>query len=265
MPKDSPSLIPIANHLEAQPSLTQVTDSTDPDRQGIAEIRHIVGVYAMWDELLRRHPGLLIDAANSRCRGCDIEMVKRSIGSLTRSEATFWGDKLSYEQAGTAALSQYVPMWGSMVVGFDPYLVRSAATTGVSFGLPDPRNKDFPVEQARKAFEEIKSLRPYWSGDFYPLLEKIDADEHNWAAWQFHRPDLDAGFAVFFRRAKSPFTSMETALRGLDPAAQYEVAFKETYEIKEERAMFGAELHTLRVELGKAPGSMVVIYKRASA
>ena len=37
-------------------------DAADaPDRVGISEIRHITGLYAMWDELLARHPGLLID------------------------------------------------------------------------------------------------------------------------------------------------------------------------------------------------------------
>ena len=32
-----------------------------PDRQGMAEIRHIEGLYAFWDGLLQRHPGLMID------------------------------------------------------------------------------------------------------------------------------------------------------------------------------------------------------------
>ncbi len=33
-----------------------------PDRQGITEIQHVEGLYAMWDDLRRRHPGLVIAA-----------------------------------------------------------------------------------------------------------------------------------------------------------------------------------------------------------
>ena len=32
-----------------------------PDRQGITEIRYIEGIYAFWDELIQRHPHLMID------------------------------------------------------------------------------------------------------------------------------------------------------------------------------------------------------------
>jgi len=234
----------------------------DPDRQGITENHYVEGFYAMLDELLRRHPGLMIDNANWRGRGCDIELGRRTIGSLTRCEYTSWGDQQACEQMGTATLSQYTPLSGSIVTSFDPYAIRSAATTGVAFSLPTPLDQDFPVEEARLAFEEIRSLRPYWSGDFYPLIERIDADESNWCAWQFHRPDLDAGFAVFFRRSKSPLSGNEVALRGLDPAAKYEVTFKETYEVKEKRTMTGAKLRTLRVEIGNAPGSVLVIYMK---
>ncbi|MCX6972537.1 MAG: alpha-galactosidase [Verrucomicrobia bacterium] len=232
------------------------------DRQGMAEIRYVEGHYAMYDELLRRHPGLMIDNANWRNTGCDLEMVKRTIGSLTRSEWTIFPSESnqSYDQMGTAALSQYVPLSASLIHGFDPYRVRSGATSGVGFCL-DPRDKMFPVEQARRAVEEIRSLRPYWSGDFYPLVERIDSDDRNWCAWQFHRPDLDAGFAVFFRRSKCPFVLVEIALRAIDPHANYKVAFKETYDVKEERTMSGADLAKLRVEILDAPGSVLVTYE----
>jgi len=263
--KDNTSPIaPVINPTQVKALESPQEQIADPDRQGIAEIRHIEGLYAMWDELLRRHPGLMIDNANWRGKGCDIELVKRTVGSLLRSEATFWGDKPAQDQMGTMTLSQYVPISGSGAVKFDPYFIRSAATSGIAFPFPWPdlRDKDFPVEEARKAIAEVISLRPYWLGDFYPLIERIDADESNWCAWQFHRPDLDAGFAVFFRRSKSPLVSIDCALRGLDPAMKYEVVFKETFDVKEKRVMSGAELRALRVEIGNAPGSVLVMYKK---
>jgi len=67
---------------------------------------------------------------------------------------------------------------------------------------------------------------------------------------------------VFFRRSKSPLVSIDCALRGLDPAMKYEVVFKETFDVKEKRVMSGAELRALRVEIGNAPGSVLVMYKK---
>ena len=43
-----------------------------PQRQGMTEIRHVEGLYAMWDELLKRHAGLIIDNANWRGTGPDL-------------------------------------------------------------------------------------------------------------------------------------------------------------------------------------------------
>jgi alpha-galactosidase len=49
-----------------------------PDRQGITEIRWVEGLYAFWDELLHRHPGLLIDNCASGGRRIDLETLSRS-------------------------------------------------------------------------------------------------------------------------------------------------------------------------------------------
>ena len=41
--------------------------ANDPDdRQGITEIKHVQGDLAYWDELHRRHPGMLIDSVRER-------------------------------------------------------------------------------------------------------------------------------------------------------------------------------------------------------
>ena len=60
-----------------------------------------------------------------------------------------------------------------------------------------------PADEARRAIAELKALRLLYQGDFYPLLE-INTSEHGWCAWQYDRPDLGQGFAVFFRRPQCP-------------------------------------------------------------
>ena len=45
---------------------------------------------------------------------------------------------------------------------------------------------DFPLEDARAAIEEWKSVRPFLTGDFYLLLP-LTVSYHDWCAWQLHR------------------------------------------------------------------------------
>ncbi|HLJ88838.1 MAG TPA: alpha-galactosidase [Candidatus Angelobacter sp.] len=233
----------------------------EPDRQGITEIRDVEGLYKLWDGLLKSHPGLLIDNANWRITGPDIEVMKRSIGSLTRSEVDDSG--LPYpvlDQAETAELNLWVPLDSTIVHGLDPYTFRSAATTGVAIGL-DLQSRYIPLDELRTAIEEVKSLRPFWLGDYYPL-SSIDADPARWCAWQFNRADLGAGFAMLFRRPECPETIFYMRLRGLDPHSRYQVSFAESYRISRKRIMTGAELTRLRVQISSAPGSLLLRYKK---
>ena len=46
--------------------LTKWRANDAPDRQGITEIKHVMGYLAYWDELRRRHPGILIDTCAQR-------------------------------------------------------------------------------------------------------------------------------------------------------------------------------------------------------
>jgi hypothetical protein len=43
---------------------------------------------------------------------------------------------------------------------------------------------------------------------------------HDWCAGQLHRPDLGAGVAVFLRRHRSPFPTMEVALKQIEPGTE---------------------------------------------
>ncbi len=230
-----------------------------PDRQGITEMRWVEGLYGLWDGLLRKHPKLMIDNANWRITGPDIEVMSRSVGSLTRSETECGGIPHPIAtQVQTEELSLWVPIAVGTVNGFDPYTFRSAASNGVGAGL-DLRDSYVPRAEALAGIEELKSLRPYWLGDYYPLTD-ITLDEHAWAGWEFYRPDLKAGFAVFFRRPLSEQSAREAGLRGLDPKSSYEVTLAQNYEAGEKQTMSGEQLMHLRVNIDKKPGSLLIKY-----
>jgi alpha-galactosidase len=85
-----------------------------------------------------------------------------------------------------------------------------------------PLDKDFPMELAKKQVALYKRVRPYLSGDFYPLTDcTLDRP---WLAYQFHRNDLNGGFALIFKRKAAEGDSFTFAPRGLDPEARYAIS-----------------------------------------
>jgi hypothetical protein len=66
---------------------------------------------------------------------------------------------------------------------------------------------------------------------------------------------------VFFRRPLSRDPAVEVSLRGLDPAAEYELTFVDGGET---RRLTGASLARLAVGIPAAPGSAIVTYRRVA-
>jgi alpha-galactosidase len=154
-----------------------------PDRLGLSEIRYVEGFYEFWDELLRRHPGLVIDNCASGGRRIDMETTSRSI-PLWRTDFTFEPVGV---QSQTWGLCRYIPVTATGVNVVVAYGFRSTMASGVNF-VGDLRPADFPAAELRRRFEEQRHLRPYSVGDFYPLTAySFGADA--WMAFQFDRPD----------------------------------------------------------------------------
>ena len=56
------------------------TDAASPvKRTGMAELKYITGLYALWDGILAKHPGLLIDDCSSGGRRIDVGTLARSV------------------------------------------------------------------------------------------------------------------------------------------------------------------------------------------
>jgi len=199
------------------------------DRQGISEIRHVEGYLEYWDELLRRHPGMLIDSCASGGRRNDLETLRRAV-PLLRSD-WYWSPE--GQQCLTYGLSLWLPYQGTGVIyEHDAYWWRSSMVAELSFG-PDAagiENVDFGL--IRKMVDEHRAISPYFLGDFYPLTPYTEANDH-WMAWQFDRPDLGGGVVQVFRRTDSIYESARLKLRGLDPEAAYEVRDLESRDTTE--------------------------------
>ncbi|MEM4740185.1 MAG: alpha-galactosidase [Zestosphaera sp.] len=246
-----------------------------PDRQGITEIRHIEGLYEFWDELLRRHPNLLIDNCASGGRRIDLETVSRSV-VLWRSDY-FYFEPVG-QQCHTYGISLWLPTTATGS-GFPmAYSLRSAMNNGVGLWVPwSPKapheiysryvpwanweaGKAIDVDFAKALVEEFKRVRHFFFGDFYPLTP-YSTDDDVWMAYQFHRADLNAGVALAFRRSKCQQPSLRLKLHGLSESGVYEVEISDEQLNRKTLTLTGRQLADgIEVSSETAPSSVLVIY-----
>jgi alpha-galactosidase len=251
------------------------------DRQGITQIRYAEGLLAFWDGLRHRHPNLILDIVQ---RG-DLETISRAV-DLSRADYPVSPDADPIgAQISTEGLAYWRPHFGTLlqVRPRDTYHFRSGMAPGLAFalfnvaGYPNQVGNfipaDFPYDWMRNMVAELKLVRPYYYGDYYPLLPcSLNSDcgtdpskEHSaafeWAAWQFNRPELGDGMIQAFRRDESPEATKNLVLRGLDPGATYEVT---NLDAKTPRRVSGKDLMRsgLRVEIAEKRGAAILLYKK---
>ena len=195
------------------------------ERSGITEIKHINGMYKLWDALLERFPDLLIDNCASGGRRIDIETVRRSIPLWRSDYACHANYDVEVAQCHHLGYNTWLPYSGTGCGRIcDEYRIRSAYDSSLSAMFIYSHVAGETVEEKlpfmKKYFPEYLSVRPYFCEDFYPLSEisdKLDV----WCASQFDRPDKKDGIVQIFRRENSPYECATYTLRGIDENAKY--------------------------------------------
>jgi alpha-galactosidase len=77
------------------------------------EIRHINGLYALWDALLARFPGLIIDNCASGGRRIDIETLRRSVPLWRSDYQCVWDADAEATQTQHMAIAYWLPHSGT--------------------------------------------------------------------------------------------------------------------------------------------------------
>jgi hypothetical protein len=136
-------------------------------------------------------------------------------------------------QNATLNLLPYLPFQGcefNCVPVGDDYGAFSIISSGTVItpsdfdgGILRRKITDDETAWFKKVFDVAVRMRPFYMGDFYQLTEETGAGDDAWCAWQCDRPDLTAGFAIFFRRGATAEKFQTFELGGIDPAATYEV------------------------------------------
>jgi len=239
-------------------------DAADPpDRIGMAEIGHIAGLYQMWDELLARCPGLLIDNCSSGGRRIDLETISRSIPLWRSDTQCFPGFSGAAMQGQTHGLGFWAPLSAGCCDREETYMFRSALGPGLDLIMGEfekDNSKHFNLDWLRKRLGELSQVREYFLGDFHPLVG-FSLSEDSWAAWQFDRPDLGAGLVLAFRRPQSPFVQARFALKGLDAAASYEFRELESDQVTQRSAKECLDTG-MAIDIPNQPGSRLYVYRK---
>ena len=160
----------------------------------------------------------------------------------------------------SAGLNRYVPFSTAGQMGATPYLFRSGFNAGIAFA-EDVRPQDYPRDLLKQGIAEAKRIRKYCFGNFYPLV-KVSASPRDWCVLQYHRPEPNDGMVLAFRRHQSPDGVCECDLHEIAPGADYQVSVCRSYQPEPARALKGAELQRLRIEIDECPGSVLIEYRK---
>ena len=226
------------------------------DRQGLTEIQYVTGYLAYWDELRRRHPGMLINTCASGGRRNDVETLRRAV-PLLRSDFIF---NATSNQCQTYGLAPWIPYYGTGTIQVDPYVFRSEICPHLTYCY-DVRRTDLDYDLARQLQHQWEEqVAPNYHGDFYPLTS-YSLEEDVWMAWQFDRPAEGQGVIQVFRRPNSPYEMAHLKLQALDPDAQYTIADVDTGQVQHltGRALMDKGLPVI---ISAAPGAIILAYSR---
>ena len=196
------------------------------DRLGITEIKHINGLYRLWDALLEKFPHLLIDNCASGGRRIDIETLRRSIPLWRSDYQCTVNFCLEGAQSHHLTFNQWMPFSGTGTGrDYDTYRARSgyspALMTNHSFSEREAFG-DAPekMQWLKRTLEEFIKVRPLMTEDFYPLTQVTDRSDA-WSAAQFDRPSEKEGMVQVFRREHSPYESAKIKLYAIDATCDY--------------------------------------------
>ena len=192
-----------------------------PDTRGLAQIRHMMGLYRVLDEIIARQPTLLIEGCSSGGRRIDLETIARS--------HTFWKSDHTRDVAVLRCQATggnlYLPgnyLNLNLLFPAKPYEYHSLFAGPLGFGIKFAELSPEDLETVKRHVEQYRAIRRYLLEDYYPLFEQ-DLGEATWAGWQFHDAGDGSGVVIVIRKPGSPYSAATLALHGIDSTRQYDL------------------------------------------
>ncbi len=195
------------------------TNAEGPEQKGLRQIMHINGLYRVWDELMRRHPNLLIEQCSSGGRRIDLETIRRG-HTFWKSDDTYNQPLMRFHETGAnfflpgGLLNTNLCQWRSQGE------IAALFAGPLGFGLDFRKLSDTQKKATAQTIAQYKRLREFIDGDYYPLFPQSTSDQ-TWNGWEFIAPDRQEGFFAAYRPASSPYGAALAKLSGLDEGTTY--------------------------------------------
>ncbi len=239
----------------------RIFDAQDEEnRRGITQLKHIAGLYRLYDEFNEKCPNALIGLCSSGGSRIDIETVSRAF-VFWRSDRSCHPDFSPAEaQSHTACLSWWLPSTatGAPDLAYDKYRQRSIYSAGFGIFEVYDRYDDAQMKALKDIFDEYLSVKKYFTCDFYPVFG-FSREESGWGGWQFHDASDDSGIIMAFRREESPSDTVKIALGGLNKDKTYLFDCSDTGEL---RKSSGAEaMKEFGIKIEKKRDSRLIRYR----
>ena len=203
------------------------------NRIGITEIKHIMGMYRVWDYLLSKYPHLIIDNCCGGGRRIDIETLRRSIPVCRTDFQVTFNTNPEALQVQTTNISKYFPFNGCQYRNSgDTYVARSSYSSSWAispYGCVFQEMDDEKFAWLKTVSEEYRRIRRYFSEDYYNHAS-CTFDDTGWTVWQYHDPKDQSGIIMAFRRSNCVFDTIPVNLCGLVDGKKYEVLNIDTEE-----------------------------------
>lgn len=219
-----------------------------PNRIGMTEIRYIEGLYQFLDDLLKAHPGLMIDNCAGGGNRLDLEMLRRSVALHRTDYVCYEGAEAIGGQVQSYSIMNWIPYsnTGAKIRPYDTYRFRSDMNAGLNFsflqkGDDGSYNKipeNYPWDWHREIMRQHADVRECYNGDYFPLTP-FDKTEKSWCAYQLYRTDLGKGFVLAFRRAECTTNTLTVKLGDIEAKDSYDIF---NYDTKMHTQLSGKEL-----------------------
>ena len=226
------------------------------DRIGAIENLHIQGYYRMWDALLARNPGLLIDSCAGGGRRNDIETMRRSV-PFHYTDVGYGNHPIKLKQH--RQMFEWIPYfrahnqnncapdgsYDAQKRPVDPYSYYVAMTPALT-DITDPFADAAAMALARR-------MQPIWrkaakrmlDTEYYPLTQCRKSSDDFYGA-QFMDADQQEGFLHMVNGATATEESFTVALKGLRPELTYVLTSAEegkSWECTGAQLMAGVQIY----------------------
>lgn len=185
------------------------TQNEAPDRTGALENLHVQGVLKLFDELLARNPGLVIDCCASGGTRNDLDTLRRAV-PLQYTDVGL--DTPEIKQVQYLEMFRWIPYFrshaqdrknGKLLKDEYAYLTAFAPAMTSMLEYYDS-DKDFRLFGKMESVWR-KAAEMQLKGDFYPLYNP----DGEWYAVQFDVPEEKAGFIQVIRNAAAKKSAID--------------------------------------------------------